>query len=187
MKKQIQSPNVINEQVTLNDLVIELKKQVQDLTSHALQQDSVINHLSEKYEERNFKIQSLENENSKHEHDILKLENENSIHKEDIVKMEKDNSKLNEELLHLKAQFKSQELCTHDKLNSYQTESFQQIQALNTTLSKHMNKMNTFVTFTAYATTSRDYNTADVVLFDGIVVNSEFYDGTTSIFTCPYS
>lgn len=155
----------------MNEAVLELQKQVQELKSNLFKQDVVITQFIEG---------QLANKNSKHNSKIQWLE-------QDILKLKNENSKQNEELFHLKKQLKSQELYTHDRLNSYQTKSFHKIQALNTTLSKHMEKMNTYVTFTAYATAYRDYNTDDVVLFDGLVVNSEFYNSTTSIFTCPYS
>ena len=81
-----------DEQLKLNNPVLDLKRQVQDLTLQALQQHR------EEMEHYNSKIQQLKNH-------ILRVENENTDHKE--------------ELLHLKAQLKSQELYTHDKLDSY--------------------------------------------------------------------
>ena len=39
--------------------------------------------------------------------------------------------------------------------------------------------------FTAYPTETRDYNTGDLVIFDGVLANiGNYYDSETGIFTC---
>ena len=45
-----------------------------------------------------------------------------------------------------------------------------------------------FVSFTAYAAASQEYNKGDVVQFDTIVVNyGGYFDSSTGYFTCPYT
>ena len=75
-----------------------------------------------------------------------------------------------------------------------------QIKALNRSLFEHMidlrsdnaagasNEDFTFITFRAFASTDRDYNKSDIVIFDVVKVdNGNHYNVTTSVFHCPVS
>lgn len=57
-----------------------------------------------------------------------------------------------------------------------------------TTLIKTLEKQNTFVSFTAYATEVREYIAGDIIQFDGIAASyGNHYNSVNSTFTCPFS
>lgn len=93
-----------------------------------------------------------------------------------IENLQEQDTQHKEEIVHLKAQFISQDRMMnqhHDRLQE---------------LIMNMDKINSFISFTAFSTEVRTYDADDVVQFDGIVVNDGgFFNSSTGYFTCPYT
>lgn len=124
-------------------------------------------------------IQHIKKENNNFITDIKMVKAENKKLKEKIENMEKKTLQQDELI---------QSLIDNIGLHDNKLTNIQEKMAKFDTLNTHLEKQNTFVSFTAFPTETRDYNAGDVVQFDGLKANyGNHYDNENGIFVCPFS